>query len=71
MIRNELSIKFHNKPIYEEKYLKPKVKEFDGVIKKNFLGNCVPKENVHYTCIACIIINSVMKIGKKNYPHIV
>ena len=71
MIRNKLSIKFHNKPIYEEKHLKPKVKEFDGVIKKNFLGNCVPKENVHDTCIACIIINSVMKIGKKNYPHIV
>ena len=43
VIRNKLSIKFHSKPIYEEKHLKAKVKEFDGVIKKNFLGNCVPK----------------------------
>ena len=31
----------------------------------NFLGNEVPKENVHYTCIACINIDSVMKIDKK------
>ena len=34
------------------KYLKVKVGEFDGVIKSNFLGNDVPKENMHYTCIA-------------------
>ena len=53
MIKNKLSIKFHSKPIYDQKYLKAKVREFDGVIKTNFLGNEVPKENMHYTCIAC------------------
>ena len=26
----------------------------------------MPKENIHYTCIACITIDSVMKIGEKN-----
>ena len=30
----------------------------------------VPKENMHYTCIACITIDSVMKIEKKNYPQV-
>ena len=25
----------------------------------------MPKENIHYTCIACITIDSVMKIDKK------
>ena len=53
VIKNKLSIKFHSKPIYDQKYLKAKVREFDGVIKTNFLGNEVPKENMHYTCIAC------------------
>ena len=47
MIKNKLSIKFHSKPIYEEKYLKAKVKEFDEVIKTNVLGNGVPKEYMH------------------------
>ena len=70
MIKNKLSIKFHSKPIYKQKYLKAKVREFDGVIKTNFLGNDVPKENMHYTCIACITIDSVMRIDKKNHPQV-
>ena len=65
LIKNKLSIKFHSKPVYNQKYLKAKVREFDDVIKTNFLGNEVPKENMHYTCIACITIDSVMRIGKK------
>ena len=39
VIKNKLGIKFHSKPIYDQKYLKAKVREFDGVIKTNFLGN--------------------------------
>ena len=67
-IKNKLGIKFHSEPIYENKYLKAKVREFDGVIETNFLDNDVPKENMHYTCIACITIDSVMRIDKKNHP---
>ena len=67
-IKEKLNIKFHRKPVYEETYIKVKVREFDGAIKTNFLGNEVPKENMHYTCIACITIDSVMKMDKKNYP---
>ena len=53
-----------------KKNFKAKVREFDGVIKTNFLGNEVPKENMHYTCIACITIDSVMRIDKKNHPQV-
>ena len=70
MIKNKLSIKIHSEPIYKQKYLKAKVREFDGVIKANFLGNDMPKENMHYTCIACITIDSVMRIDKKNHPQV-
>ena len=70
MIKNKLGIKFHSKPIYEEKYLKVKVKEFDGVVKTNFLSNGIPKENMYYTCIACITIDSVMRMDKKNHPQV-
>ena len=31
VIKNKLSIKFHSKPIYDQKYLKAKVREFDGM----------------------------------------
>ena len=52
-------------PIYDQTYIKTKVTEFDGKIKTNFLGNEIPKENMHYTCIACITIDSVVKMDKK------
>ena len=70
VIENKLNIKFHSKPVYDQKYLKIKVREFGGKIKTNFLGNEVPKENMHYACIACITIDSVMRMDKKNYPQV-
>ena len=69
-IKNKLSIKFHGESVYDEKCIKAKVREFDGVIKTNFLGDKVLKENEHYTCIACITIDSVMRREKKNYPQV-
>ena len=70
MIKDKLSIKFHNEPVYKYKYLKAKIREFDGVIKTNLLGNDMPKENMHYTSIACITTDFVMKIDKKNHPQV-
>ena len=70
MIKNKLGIKFHSQPIYENKYLKAKVRECNGNIKTNFLGNNVPEENTYYTCIPCITLDSVLKMNKKNYPQI-
>ena len=40
------------------------------MIRTNFLGNDMPKENMHYTCIACITIDSVLTIDKKNHPQV-
>ena len=65
VIKNKLKIKFHSLPVYDKKYLMTKVREYDGVIKTNFLGNNMPKENMHYTCIACINIDSFMRMEKK------
>ena len=70
MIENKLGIKFNSESVYDKKYLKAKVREFGSKIKTNFLGNGVPKENIHYTCIACITIDSVMRIDKKNHPQV-
>ena len=44
VIKNKLGIKFHSEPIYGKKYLKAKVREFDGDIKTNFLSNDLPKK---------------------------
>ena len=54
----------------KKKYLKAKIKEFDGDIKTNFLSNVLPKENTYYTWFACITFDSVIRINKKNYPQV-
>ena len=70
-IKEKLNIQFHNMPVYDETYIKAKVRQFDGVIKTNFLGNKIPtKKNNHYTCIACVTIDFVMRIEKKSYPPV-
>ena len=68
-IKEKLNIKFHRTPVYDEKYIKDEVRAFDSVIKANFLGDKIPKENKHYTCIDCVTIDSVMKMRKENYPQ--
>ena len=70
VIKNKLNIKFHSQPIYENKYLKAKIRGLNGNIKTNFLDNNIPKENSCYTCITCITIDSVLKMNKKNYPQV-
>ena len=70
VIKNKLNIKFHSEPVYEYKYLKTKVREYNGEIKTNFLNNGMPKENIHYSCIACITIDSVIIFNKKNHLQV-
>ena len=70
VIKNKLNIKFHSEPVYEHKYLKAKVRKFNGVTKTNFLNNGMPKENMHYSCIVCITIDSVINFNKKNHPQV-
>ena len=69
IIKKTLNIEFHSMPVYDEKYINAKVREFNGVIKTNFLGDEIRKENVHYTCIACITIDSVKRM-EKIYPQV-
>ena len=38
-IKEKLNIKFNSMPVYDQTYIKAKVRAFDGVIKTNFLGD--------------------------------
>ena len=69
-VKNTLNIKFHSMPVYDKKYIKAKPKEFNRVFNTNFWSDKIPKEGVHHTCIACISIDSVLKIEKKNDPQV-
>ena len=44
-------INLSSEPIYEDHYIKSKVKTFSEVIKLLFDGNEIPKKRVEYVCI--------------------
>ena len=51
-IKRELNIKLQSMSVYDEKYIKAKVAEFNSVIKTNFLSDEIPKESMYDSCIA-------------------
>ena len=57
--------KFHSEQIYGGSYIKTKVKTFREVIKTLFDVDKIPEERIEYTCIACISIDSILKVDKK------
>ena len=59
-VKKMLNIKFHSQPVYNEKYVKAKVKALNGVINTIFSDDKVPTEGIHYICNAAIYIDSVI-----------
>ena len=69
-IKELLSVKFYSEPIYDDKYIKLKVKASRSTINTLLSGNEIPKERVEYACIAYISVDSVLRVDKKNYPQV-
>ena len=64
-IRNMLNVMFHSQPIYDDKYIKTKVKTFNSMTNTLFSGDKIPKERTDYVCFAAICIDSVLRVDKK------
>ena len=64
-IKNLLNMKMHSETIYDEKYIKTKVKKISSIINTLFTGNEIPKERVHYVCNPAIFIDSVLLVDKE------
>ena len=56
--------------MYDEKYLKAKIKSYNGIINTNFHNNKIPKESSQFICLSVILIDSVFKTGKSYYPQV-
>ena len=69
-IKELLGVKFYSEPIFDDSYIKSKVKTFSGMIKTLFDEDKIPKERVEYACIAHISVDSVLKVDKKYFPRV-
>ena len=43
-VKKTLDRKLHSKLVYDKKYIKAKVKEFNGVVNTNILDDQIPKK---------------------------
>ena len=66
-----INIKFDSEPVYgdNDKYIKTKIKIYDGNVNTNFQGKKVPKKNVSYRCLPLIMLDYIVKVKKKYYPQ--
>ena len=61
---------FDSKPIYNERYLKPKTKFYNGKINKIFYNNKIPREASQCACLSVILIDSLYRKDKDCYPEV-
>ena len=62
-----LNVKLHSQSIYDNKYIKTKVKAFNYTINTLFSEDEFPKEKMHYVCINAICVDSVLREDKKDW----
>ena len=60
-IKNSVKKEFDSEPVYNEKYLKGKIKSYNGIINTNFHSNKIPKECSQCICLSETLINSVFQ----------
>ena len=66
-VKNSIKKEFDNEPIYNEKYLRAKLKFYNGKINTNFHNNKIPKEGSQFICLSVILIDSVFRTGRNYY----
>ena len=64
-VSNIIKKEFDSKLVYNEKYLKTKIKSHNGKINKNFQNNKIRKEGSQYICLSVIFIETVYRKDKK------
>ena len=70
---NLISKKIDSEPIYNDNYIKTKIKSDNNDIRTNFRDKSnnrkVPKEDCSYKCLSLISLDSVIQMDKKYFPQ--
>ena len=66
-VKNSLKKGFDSKLIYNEKYLKAKVKSYNG---KNFHSNKIPKDGPQYISLSVNLLDSIFRTGRNYYTQV-
>ena len=57
-VKNNIENEFDSEPVYNEKYLRAKMKSYNKKINSNYYDNKIPKEDSKCMCLSVILIDS-------------
>ena len=60
-VKNTIDKEFDSGPVYNEKYLKAKIKSYNGKINTIYHNNKISKEGSQRICLSLILIDSVFR----------
>ena len=69
-MRNTIKKRFYSKSIYNEKYLRTKIKSYEGIISTNVHEDKIPNGGAQTICLSVILIDSVFRTVKNCYPQV-
>ena len=71
-IKGLLGIEFDSEAVYgdTDSYIKTKVKMYNNEANTNFQGKEIPKRDASYKCLSLIMLDSIVKVGKKYHPQV-
>ena len=66
-----MKIKFDSELVHgdNDKYIKAKIKIYDGNVDINFQDKGMSKEKASYKCLSIIMLDSVVNVKEKYYPE--
>ena len=61
----------NSEPVYNDKYIKTKIKIYNDKVYTNFQHNKIPKDNEYCACLSVILLDSIfVNSNKEYYPQI-
>ena len=58
---------FNSEPVYNDKYIKTKIKIYNNRVYTNFQHNKIPKDNEYFACLSVILLDSIFVNSDKEY----
>ena len=63
-VKNSIKNELDSEPVYNEKYLKAKIKSNNGKINNNFRDNKIPIEGSQFIFLSIVLVDSVFRTCK-------
>ena len=64
-IKSLIKKEFNNEPVYNDKYIKTKIKKYNDKVYKIFQHNEIPKDNEYCACLSVILLHSTFVNSEK------